>query len=103
MTKYLTFLINKETVGIKYSDQYELEQTHINKVFANEDKEYIHYRGEFIPVYDTGELLGLEPLKKFDGLLFVHIKEKTLAFKTEGFFKLADNVKKEINPLAISS
>lgn len=101
MTKYLTFLINKETVGIKYSSQYELEQTHINKVFVNEDREYIHYKGEFIPVYDTSKLLGSEPLKKFDGLLFIHVKEKTFALKTEGFFKLADSVKEEIKPLEI--
>lgn len=101
MTEYLTFLISKQKVGIPYSSDYKLEQTHINKVFLKDGKEYIHYKGKKIPVYDTGVLLYDEPLKKFDGLVFVYTKEKTLAFKTEGFFKKSDNVKKEILPLDI--
>lgn len=102
MMKYLTFLINKETVGVKYSDKYELEQTHINKVFIDDlGGEFIQYKGDKIPVYDTSTLLGLEPLKKFDGLLFVHINEKTLALKTEGFFKFSNSVEDEIKPLSL--
>ena len=101
MIEYLTFLINKEKIGVAYSDKYELEQTHINKVFLNEGNEYIHYKGEHIPVYDTSVLIGQEALKKFDGLLFVHTDKKTLALKTEGFFKLSDNVVHEIKPLEL--
>ena len=101
MIKYLTFLINKEKVGVKFSSQYKLEQTHINKLFIRDDYEYIQYCGQEIPVYDTAVLMEQEPLKKFDGLLFIHMKEKTLALKTEGFFKLSNNVKYEIHPLNI--
>ena len=99
--KYLTFLINKEKVGVAYSNKYMLEQTHINKVFLNDNNEYIHYKGEKIPVFDTSVLIGQEALKKFDGFLFIHIDKKTLAIKTEGFFKLSDNVKHEIKPLEL--
>lgn len=101
MTKYLTFLIDKEKVGVKYSDEYELEKTHINKAFQSDDGEYIHYKGKKIPVYDTSFILGLEHLKKFDGMLFIHMIDKTIAIKTEGFFKQSDNVKFEIKPLEL--
>lgn len=100
MKKYLSFIINKESVGIEYSDDYTLEQTHINKVFKDEqDNEFMHYKGDKISVIDTSEVLGLEPLKKFDGLLFVHMKKNTIAYKTEGFFKELSNVEHKIDPI----
>ncbi len=97
MIQYLTFLINKEKVGIRYSSNYILEETHINKVFVDSlGAEYINYKGSKVPVVDTGTLLYNEPLKKFDGLLFVYMDKKAFAYKTEGFFKDTNNVKKEI-------
>jgi hypothetical protein len=98
MAKYLSFTVNSEKVGIKYSREYTLEETHINKVFSKDGEEFIHYKGHKIPVVDTGTVLQEKPLKKFDGLLFVHIGVKTIAFKVEGFYKISGNVDKEISP-----
>lgn len=102
MARYLTFLIDKKKVGIPYSEKYTLEETHINKVFTDdEEREYIEYKGNKIPVYDTGEILYGIPLKKFDGLIFVYTRQDIIALKTEGFFKESDNVKAEIKPLEL--
>lgn len=101
MAKYLTFLINKEKVGIRFSPQYILEETFINKVVLSEKYEYISYKGQRIQIYDTGTMLYNTPLKKFDGIVFVKMENKTIGFKTEGFFKISDNVKKEIKPLKL--
>jgi len=99
MAQYLTFLINKEKVGIKFSNQYILEETLINKVVSIDGEEYISYKGKKIKVYDTGVILYNIPLKKFDGIVFVKMDDKTIGFKTEGFFKKMNNVKTEIKPL----
>lgn len=87
MNTYLTFKIDDKVVGVKYSNQYVLEKTHINKSFSkdNED-EYINYKRDKIRVYDVGELLFNKPMKKFDGLVFVFSGENKIALKTEGFF-----------------
>jgi hypothetical protein len=101
MRKYLTFLINGLKVGIPLTKDYTLEETLINKSFSDDEGEYIIYKGSRVPVYDTGEILDNQPLKKFDGLVFVYMKDKNIAFKTEGFFKVTDNVKKEVLPLEV--
>ncbi len=103
MAQYLTFLINKEKVGIKFSNLYSLEGTLINKVVSIDGEEYISYRGKKIKVYDTGTILYDIPLKKFDGIVFVKAGGKTIGFKTEGFFKTTDNVKMEIKPITLIS
>jgi len=100
MTRYLTFSVNNEKVGIKYSIDYLLEETHINKVFTGNEGEYIHYKGNIIQVYDSGTILQNKPLKKFDGLLFITKNNKTIAFKIEGFCREGSKVQKEINPLS---
>lgn len=101
MTVYLSFLIDKESIGIKYSDKYQLTQTLINKVFLGDDGEYIQYKNKRVPVYDTSLLIGKEKLKKFDGLLFIDFGDKIIALKTEGFYKDLDTVNVELNPLDI--
>jgi len=93
--KYITFFINDETVGIKYSPSYLIEETHINKTFLNNG--YINYKGIKVPVIDTGKIINDKPLKKFDGLVFITTNEKIIAFKTEGFFKYESNVSNELN------
>lgn len=104
MIKYLTFLIHGKKIGIEYSDRYKMENTHINKVFAEGEKEFIKFRGDKIVVLDTGKILFDEPLKKFDGILFVYARNgKKIGFKSEGFYKDSDNVKAEIKPLQFLS
>jgi len=99
--KYLTFLVNDEVIGIKYSNYYLIEETHINKTFINDEYEYIHYKGIKVPVLDMGELINNKPLKKFDGLVFVTMNKKVKALKVEGFFKYEVKVKKEFDPLIL--
>lgn len=97
--KYITFLVNDEIVGIKYSPSYLIEETHINKTFLNNEYEYIHYKGIKVPTIDTGKIINDKPLKKFDGLIFITFNKKIIAFKTEGFFKYENKVSKELDPL----
>ena len=88
MNKYITFKIGKKRVGVPYSRDWTLEPTLINKSFTKEDgTEYINYRREEISVVDTSKLLFDEPMKKFDGLLFVIKNGDKKALKTESFFE----------------
>lgn len=104
MEKYLTFLIYGKKVGVKYSPEYKLKKTLINKVYKDDNGfEYIDFQHNKIRVYDTGDFLYNEPLKKFDGLLFIQYNDDQIALKTEGFFKDSDNVKFEIKPSEILS
>ncbi len=98
--KYITFLVNDETVGIKYSSSYLVEETHINKTFIKNGYEYIHYKGIKVPVVDTGKVIHNKPLRKFDGLIFITFNKKIIAFKTEGFFKCESKVDRELDPSA---
>jgi len=86
--KYITFKIGKNRVGVPYSSSWKLEPTLINKSFTKEDgTEYINLRREEISVIDTSKLLFDEPMKKFDGLLFVIKDGNKKALKTESFFE----------------
>lgn len=88
MNKYITFKIGKKRVGVPYSEDWKLEPTLINKSFTKEDgREFINYRREEINVIDTSKLLFNEPMKKFDGLLFVIKGGEKKALKTESFFE----------------
>jgi len=94
--KYLTFFVNDKKIGIKYS--YLIELTHINKTFTKDGNEFINYKGKDILVLDTGMIIDNKPLKRFDGLIFITINNKIIAFKAEGFFKYENNFDKELNP-----
>jgi len=96
--EYISFNLNGKTVGIKNSKEYLLNQTHINKMFSDEHGEYINYKGDRIEVYDTSLIFDGVCFKKFDGMLFVKYETKTIAFKTEGFFKTRLKVDLEIDP-----
>ena len=86
--EYITFKIGKKRVGVPYSGDWSLEPTLINKSFTKEDgSEYINLRREEIDVVDTSKLLFDEPMKKFDGLLFVIKNGHKKALKTESFFE----------------
>lgn len=87
MKNYITFKISGHRVAVPTSNNWKLEPTLINKSFTDEDgDEYINYRREKIYIYDTGDILFDQPMKKFDGLLFVIKGNKKLALKTESFF-----------------
>lgn len=86
--EYITFKIGKKRVGVPYSSDWSLEPTLINKSFTKKDgSEYINLRREEIDVIDTSKLLFDEPMKKFDGLLFVIKNGNKKALKTESFFE----------------
>lgn len=87
MKKYITFKIGKKIVAVPSSEEWSLNPTLINKSFINENgDEYIAFKRESVPVYDTGNLLFGEPMKKFDGLLFIDKDGNRIALKTESFF-----------------
>lgn len=87
MKKYITFKIGKKIVAVPSSEEWSLNPTLINKSFINENgDEYIAFKRESVPVYDTGNLLFGEPMKKFDGLLFIDKDGSRIALKTESFF-----------------
>ena len=86
--KYITFKIGDKRLGISYSGDWVLEPTLINKSFTKEDgSEYINFKREEIGVVDTSKLLFDEPMKKFDGLLFITKDGHKKALKTESFFE----------------
>lgn len=88
MSRYITFKVGSRKVGVKYKDYLEFEPTLINKSFINDSgKEFINYRRESVEVVDTSMRLFGEPMKKFDGLLFIIDGDKKVALKTESFFK----------------
>lgn len=96
--KYITFLVNDEIIGVRCCSSYLIEETHINKTFIKNGNEFIHYKGIKVPVIDTGKILNNKPLRKFDGLLFITLNKKIIAFKTEGFFKYENEIDRELNP-----
>lgn len=88
MDNYIVFKIGSKKVGIKYTENFIFEPTLINKSFVDVDGlEYINYRRENIRVIDTSSRLFDEPMKKFDGLLFIIGENQKFALKTESFFK----------------
>lgn len=96
--EYITFKIGSKRVGIPYSEEWTLEPTLINKSFLKEDgREFINFRREEINVIDTSKLLFNEPMKKFDGLLFIIKNGEKRALKTESFFEEDTSFDVELN------
>lgn len=103
---YLTFKIGKKRIGVPKSENLILEPTLINKLFTDESgTEYIMYRRQNVPVYDTSDILFGERMKKFDGLVFASMGEATIAIKTESFFdeEIEFDVEFDVRELFISS
>lgn len=88
MSKHVVFKIGSKKVGIKYTEEVIFEPTLINKSFVDDNgREFINYKREKVEVIDTSKRLFGEPMKKFDGLLFIISGDRKVALKTESFFK----------------
>ena len=102
--QYIEFRIGEQNLAIKLKDNVIIEPTLINKVGPKTINTphselidgLINYKGKMVDVVDISSLYKQEKLKKFDGLLFITNKDKTIALKYEGFHKESDNYKGEI-------
>ena len=91
--EYITFKLDSKVCAIKVDDKYALKPTQINKLtpIKNPRSKFlsgvINYKKQIVDVWDISSYLLKEPLKKFDGIMFVS-NSNVFGFKFNGFFQI---------------
>jgi len=96
--KYLIFKIGSRNYAIERHFDLELEPTQINRTTKTKVDsliETILYKGKEIKVLDLGKIFDDKKVKKFDGLIFCSIENKSIAIKIEGIYTNSDFIRKD--------